>query len=55
MNKRYKRVGSRFHLIALTADTFALLCMLSVAQADEYSQLKGYWQCQEDSLGLPTC
>ena len=48
MKKRHKKVDSRFHLIALTANTFALLFMLSVAQADQYSQLKGYWQCQED-------
>jgi hypothetical protein len=40
--------NSGVHIIALTVATLALLFILTMAWADDYSQLKGYWQCQEE-------
>jgi len=48
MRKSHNRVSSGLHLATLTANTLVLFFILSVAWADDYSQLKGYWQCQED-------
>ena len=43
------RINSRVHTIAFTITTFALLLTPpSLASADVYAQLEGYWQCQED-------
>lgn len=50
MKKLHYRINHRFHTIALIVATLALLLAPLVAWADDFAQLKGYWQCQEDGV-----
>jgi hypothetical protein len=48
MKKVHGRINSRGQTITLTIFTLALLFTAPLASAEVYTQLKGYWQCQED-------
>ena len=48
MKKVYNKINSRVQTTTLTILTLALLLTAPLASAEVYTQLKGYWQCQED-------
>jgi hypothetical protein len=48
MKKLYNGINSGVRTITLTSATLALLLNAPIASAEGYTQLKGYWQCQED-------
>ena len=48
MKNPFYRINYRFHIIALIFATLSLLLISPVARADQFAQLKGYWQCQEE-------
>jgi hypothetical protein len=48
MKKLYDGINSGVQTITLTITTLALLLTAPIASAEVYTQLKGYWQCQED-------
>lgn len=50
MKKRHNGMNSRVHTLALSIATLILLLIQPLASADDYTQLKGCWQCQEEGL-----
>jgi hypothetical protein len=52
MKKLYDGINSGVQTITLTIATLALLLTAPIASAEVYTQLKGYWQCQEDGEQL---
>jgi hypothetical protein len=50
MKEVHNGMNSRVHTLALSIATLVLLHIQPLASADEYTQLKGCWQCQEDGL-----
>jgi hypothetical protein len=48
MKKIHDRINSGILTIALTLATLAMLITPPLGSAEDYNQLKGYWQCQED-------
>jgi hypothetical protein len=52
MKKLYDGINSGVQTITLTIATLALLLTAPIASAEDYTQLKGYWHCQEDGEQL---
>lgn len=50
MKKRHDGTNSTVHTIALTIATLVLLLRPPVAWTDDYTQLEGCWQCQENGV-----
>ena len=50
MKKLHNEMNSRVHSAVLSIATLILLLTQPLAYADEYTKLKGCWQCQEDGL-----
>lgn len=50
MKKLQYGVNHRLHTMALIIAIAALLLSPPASRADDYAQLKGYWQCQEDGV-----
>mgnify|MGYP001823006641 CR=1 FL=1 len=48
MKRSYDRFNCRVHTIGLMIAILSLVFTAPVAGADTFSELKGYWQCQED-------
>ena len=48
MKKLNPRINCRFHTIILA--TLVLLLAPLIAWTDDFAQLKGCWQCQEDGV-----
>jgi hypothetical protein len=48
-NFRYG-INPKAHIIILVITVFSLSLISQVARADSFVQLRGYWQCQEESL-----
>ena len=52
MKKLYNGINSRVHTLALAITTLVLLLIQSLAFANDYTQLKGCWQCQIDGESI---
>jgi hypothetical protein len=49
MEKLQDEIKFRVNTIALTVIVLVLMLLPKLSYADSYTQLEGYWQCQEDS------
>jgi len=50
MSKFSNATNSQRYIFALSITALVILIMQTATSADEYSQLLGYWQCQESGL-----
>jgi hypothetical protein len=50
MEKLQVEITFRFNTIALTVIILLLMLLPQISYADSYTQLEGYWQCQEDGV-----